>query len=209
MNEHQRVIIYGAGETGISIAEWLLQDYSDLYTLSGFIDDNRKKHKYPVPILGDSRELKHIKEDGLDNLILGFVYPVKERLRKGLELLDEGFHFPSLYEQGLDKKWGVSLGQGVLIYHASVNPNVKFGNFVGINAYSDVEASEIGDGVIITPQVFIGAGSSIGKGTIVYPGATILPNIKIGEFCEIGPNTVVHKDIESGRKYIRYNHKKD
>ncbi|MBI2559193.1 hypothetical protein HYW20_07775 [Candidatus Woesearchaeota archaeon] len=125
-----------------------------------------------------------------------------------MKLMEDRFHFPSLYESRLDNKFGVSLGQGVLIYHASVNPNVKLGNFVGINAYSDIEASEIGDGVIITSQVFVGSGSSIGKGTIIYPGAKILPGSKVGEFCEIGPNTVVHGELESGRRYLRDNHTK-
>lgn len=204
----QKIVIYGAGETGISIAEWMLKDFKDKYNLVGFLDDKKTRHDYPVPILGSYKDIQEIKDGGLDHIVLGFVYPVEDRLRKGLEMLDMGFQFPSLHEPGLEDKFGVSIGKGVLIYHATINPNVKLGNFVCINAYSDIEASEIGDGVIITSQVFIGAGSSILEGTLIYPGARILPNVRVGKYCIIGPNSVVHKDLNDRTEYLRANHRK-
>lgn len=200
----QEVIVYGAGLTGIGIAEWIRQEHTTKYKVVGFIDDYKKEHNYPVPILGNFEELKKIKNDGLDNIILGFVFPVEVRLRKGLELLDLGFKLPSLYPPEVKDKWGVSIGRGVLIYNnATVNPNVKLGDLVGINAYSNIESSEISEGVIITQHVSIGSKSYVGKGTIIYPGARILPNVKIGEFCHIGPNAVVNKDLKDKTKYLR------
>ena len=120
------------------------------------------------------------------------MYPTDVRLQMGLELLADGFEFPTLVDQEIQDKFKVSLGRGVIVYNkAEVNPSVKMGDFVAVNAYSVIESSEIGDGVVITPQVFVGAGSKIGRGTIIQPGARIMYGANVGEFCNIGPNCVV------------------
>ena len=85
-----------------------------------------------------------------------------------MELLADGFEFPTLVDQEIQDKFEVSLGRGCdSVQQSRSQPSVKMGDFVAVNAYSVIESSEIGDGVVITPQVFVGAGSKIGRGTII------------------------------------------
>lgn len=51
--------------------------------------------------------------------------------------------------------------------------------------------ADIEDGVLLAPNVTLGAGVKIGRGTRIAPGAVIGPGVAIGRDCEIGPNATV------------------
>lgn len=51
--------------------------------------------------------------------------------------------------------------------------------------------ADLEDGVLLAPNVTIGAGAKIGRGTRIAPGAVIGPGVAIGRDCEIGPNATV------------------
>jgi UDP-3-O-[3-hydroxymyristoyl] glucosamine N-acyltransferase len=51
--------------------------------------------------------------------------------------------------------------------------------------------ADLEDGVLVAPNVTIGAGARIGRGTRIAPGAVIGPGVAIGRDCEIGPNATV------------------
>ena len=197
--DKEKVYIYGAGLTGIAIAEYIRQRFPG-YKVIGFVDDKEKTHEYPIPILGDRSKLEELKrKKGLVNVVLGFVYPVPERLQTGLELLAEGFEFPSFVDKKILERYGVSIGRGVIVYDSRINPGVKLGDFVGIND-SHIQSSTIGDGVIITPGVFVGAGANIGRGTVLRGGARIMYGTNIGEYCDIEEIAFIGRNARIGGK---------
>jgi len=202
--EAKRVIICGAGKTAVAIAEWIRQEVK-AYAVAGFVDDKKREHDYPhARILGGFDDLPRIRDErGVENIVLGFPFPTRVKIGKARELRDMGFNFPSVYPHGLDEKWGVDIGEGVLIYHAEVNSGAKIGDFVGINHCATIEACEIGEGAVITPGVFIGEGCYIGEGSVVLPNSVIPPRRRIGEFCLISAGEQVLKDMGDNKMYSR------
>ena len=202
VNKTQDVYIYGAGLTGIAIAEHIREKFGHQYEVKGFVDDKKTAHDYPVPIFHGGRsklyELK--KQKGLVHVVLGFPYPVPERLQTGLELLAEEFEFPSFYDPILKDRYGINIGRGVIVHpDAGINPSVTLRDFVGINEKCTIEASYIDEGVIITPGVFVGSGTSIGRGTLVRVGTKIMHGVKIGEYCDIGEDALIKDGADIGR----------
>ncbi len=97
------LLIYGAGDTGIALAEWIRQEYAEQYRVEGFLDDYKISHDYPIPIVGSSETVQHFQQKGLDHLILGFVFPVERRLERAKMLRERGFHFPSLVPENIQR----------------------------------------------------------------------------------------------------------
>jgi serine O-acetyltransferase len=84
---------------------------------------------------------------------------------------------------------GAEIGPGLCIEHAQnilMPPDVKIGQ--GFTLFHDVT---IGRGP--TPGV-----PSIGDEVVVFSGAKVIGGITIGDRVEIGPNTVVVRDVDSG-----------
>lgn len=94
--------------------------------------------------------------------------------------------------------------------------SLKMGRDSGIGTRSRVEAAEIGDGVIMAPEVMILARNHrrdqpgvwigrqgmedvrppiIGEGSWIGARAIILPGVTIGKFAVIGAGAVVSKDV--------------
>lgn len=70
---------------------------------------------------------------------------------------------------------------------ASVHPSVKLGKDVHVGDFAVVEAgSELGDGTVLMPQVFVGANVRVGAGCLFYPG------VIVREECVIGARVILH-----------------
>lgn len=52
-------------------------------------------------------------------------------------------------------------------------------------------SAELEEGVLLSPNVVIGAGAKVGRGTRIAPGAVIGPGVAIGRDCEIGANATI------------------
>lgn len=68
----------------------------------------------------------------------------------------------------------------------------------GIHPTAVIGENFKGDGSEIGAQVYIGANVSIGKESIIYPGAVIEDGVKIGEKSIIHSNVVIRKDCRIG-----------
>jgi exopolysaccharide biosynthesis polyprenyl glycosylphosphotransferase len=101
----QRVLIIGAGVTGIILAE-AFQQYPE-YQAVGFIDDNEDIHgkfyQY-IPVLGDRQKLRlEVEQNGINEIVLAISNPIDDEL---LQMLTD-FHergvaitpMPVLYEK--------------------------------------------------------------------------------------------------------------
>ncbi len=85
-----RVVIYGAGLHGVTLAQRLRRESQDSAQLIGFIDDDPKlatKWIQGVPVVGDLETLKRwIEASELDRLYVAFENPRAEKLRELLVL---------------------------------------------------------------------------------------------------------------------------
>ncbi len=197
------LLIYGAGETGIMIAEDI-RISMPAFRVAGFIDDHKTSHDYYAPIIGTSADLPRIKaERGLNNIAMGFPLPTRRRLDIARKLMDSGFVIPAIISDTSRNTYGVTVGHGTMVHNQSkICPGVTLGNFVMVNCFSCIEKSIIGDGVLVSPNCFIGWGVSIGEATTIYPNASVRPEVKIGKDCVIGMGVVVHRDLEDNTVYL-------
>ncbi|MEK6823201.1 MAG: hypothetical protein AABY13_05205, partial [Nanoarchaeota archaeon] len=92
-----KIIVYGAGKTGIYTADSIRRDYPE-HSIVGFVDDNpASAGPTPFPMLGLPESYSKLQQDhGVDAMVLGFVLPVAQRLEKAKLLASKGVYFPSL-----------------------------------------------------------------------------------------------------------------
>lgn len=64
----------------------------------------------------------------------------------------------------------------------------------------DLNSIELGEGSIISPQVIVGGGATIGNHVIIRQQAIISHESKIGDYCFIGPGAYVLGRVEVGKK---------
>ena len=78
---------------------------------------------------------------------------------------------------------------------AIIGRNVKLGHEITIGPFTVIEDNAIiGTSTKVLAQVFIGAGSKIGHGCLIYPNVTIGENISIGNNVIIHSGTVLGSD---------------
>ena len=201
----KRLVIYGAGDTGASVAYkydqgQILKDFS----LEGFIDDNKKGTLLNHPILGTKEDLPSLREEGVDNILVSLLEDPKKRLEICLELEEMGFDFPNLLGNNVPNT--LNLGKGIYIDDSVVfvGINQTIGDFCLIGPYSTIEGrTKIGKGNIFSPYCFVGYGAEIGDGNVFYPRSTVFPKIKIGDGCTLGHHHIQRKDLGNGKRKLR------
>lgn len=85
----------------------------------------------------------------------------------------------------------------------SPNPKLSFALLSKIFAKKlirEKKENQIDKSVTIMPNVYIGSGVSIGKGSVIMAGAYIGDDVSIGEECIIHPNVVLYNDTKVGNK---------
>jgi len=85
----QKLVIYGAGETGTLLAfEQSRGRYLQNYEIVGYIDDIITGNVEGLPVLGDRDSLPELRKKGIDNLVITMLEKPMPRLRecKRLEL---------------------------------------------------------------------------------------------------------------------------
>jgi UDP-3-O-[3-hydroxymyristoyl] glucosamine N-acyltransferase len=73
---------------------------------------------------------------------------------------------------------------------ASIAPSARVGKNVFVGPFCVVEdGAEIADDVSLLAQVYVGARTKIGQGTLIYPQVVLREEISIGRHCIIHPVT--------------------
>lgn len=201
----QKLIIYGAGEIG----RFLVYNYNKnnfgkigLYKIVGFVDDYKTGTIDNLPILGTSKDLPTLINNGINNIIISFIHPIIKRLEICNKIESLGFLFPSFFKEEKIPP-GFKIGHGVII-----DPNAHFLGYTGeINDFSIIGPFAIIEGgvkinknVFIGPEVFIGYKTEIGESTAIFPKAYCKPKIKIGKNCEILPGTFQYKSLSDNTR---------
>lgn len=78
---------------------------------------------------------------------------------------------------------------------ASIDQSATLGFEVSVGTFAVIEEGvKIGDGSIISPQVFLGKNVEVGEGCILHPGVKVYHGCKIGNHCVIHANVVIGGD---------------
>ena len=198
-------VIYGAGPTGIQVAyeHRKTLKYFPKYNFAGFIDDKVKKAPYNLPVLGTSKILPDLLNQGICHIVVTLVTDPVKRLETCIELEEMGFEFPSHYPT-VPKE--ASLGKGVYVDETAqlVGYDWKIDDVSFVSIYSIIEHNvKIGKGVLIMPQCFIGRDSTIGDGTVILPQSYVSISTRIGKNCQVGPHVRVSGRLKAGAKKLR------
>ena len=82
---------------------------------------------------------------------------------------------------------------------AVVAPSARVGKDVSIGAFTVVEEdASIGDGTVLCPQVYVGAGARIGPGCLLWPQSVVR------ERCEVGARVILHSGAVVGSDGFGY-----
>ena len=196
------LFIIGAGSVGMHIAA-NFDDYNrGKYKLEGFLDDDNDKQGseyFSFPVLGEVTKALDLQNAAI---IIGIAFPgikrhIVEVIKKNSDLF-----FPSLIHP---KSWisaDVSIGAGAIIYPGTtVNYGADVGDYVVLNMNCAIgHHTEIGAFSSFAPGVNTGGHTKIGNSVEMGIGASTLQNVWIGEDAIVGGQSMITKNVHSGKK---------
>lgn len=208
----KQILIYGAGHTGLLLAETIRESYRKEYKVVGFIDDEQGdagspvsvRNAYPLPVIGTFNDAARLRGEGLSAIVLAFTGPTDVRLERASELARMGYSFPSIVPAAVRGRWGVNLGDGVLVAEsADICPGVWLMDHVIVGQHATLESCVVDAGAVLCPHSFVGANAKIGRGAVLGVGAKVLPGIHVADFAQIGPGAVLHRDVSERERYLK------
>ena len=200
----KKLIVYGAGEFGLLIANVL--SYHDDFEIAAYGDDDPQKtadHIDGTPVFGQ-KDLLNFAEQNNIKLAITAIGNNTVRAEKFNLLKNTGFQMISIvHPQALiDTK--VSYGDNVII---EMGTAIHAYSTIGNNVFLGGEAL-IGHHNTIGNHVLVGGNVSFGGSVIVEDyvslgvGASIKPGIRLGKGSVIGVGAAVIKDVEPGTTVV-------
>jgi acetyltransferase EpsM len=192
------LVIWGASGHALVVAD--IVRLRAEYEIIGFLDDVNPDRKNAVfcgsRILGGQEQLVHLREQGVDYIILGFG-DCNARLKLSKLVRELGFSLATVIHPGAIVAADVSIGAGTVIVAGSVvNSGARIGENVIINTCASVDHEcFIEDGVHIAPGVCLGGRVRVGRAAWVGIGATVKEGVHIGPGSLIGAGAVVLSDV--------------
>ncbi|MET0758869.1 MAG: NeuD/PglB/VioB family sugar acetyltransferase [Flavobacterium sp.] len=196
--------LLGAGGFSRELESWVNDtDFTDIYSLKGFIDDNLdalKGFENNFKVLDGFLEGKLWKGK---NILLGIAASDIKQIAFNL-LLEENCNLLSFSHKSTLIGNNSILGKGyVLCPFVVVSCNVILGDCVTVNSGSQIGHDvTIGDFSSIMANVDIGGGANIGKNVFIGSNAVILPGVKIPDNTRIGAGSVVIRSIKQSGSYF-------
>ena len=197
----KRILIYGAGGAGRTLAFFLSADKNadTSWKVDGFIDDTMPhlwgQRLENIPLLGGYSYL----DNYAGNIAMAVVTDPTAKRGLVARLKDnKSVTFPLVTSPNVLLSPHAQLGEGCVVGHpfTLINPGSRIGDFVFILDRTGVgDYVTIGDYTTLYAGINIGAEASIGSGCVIGSGVTILPKKKIGDGSVIGAGSVVAKDI--------------
>ncbi len=197
MVNERRVIIWGASGHALVVAD-IMRLVS--YEVVGFLDDlNSERHKTEFcgsVILGGREQLDSLREQNVDQLILGFG-DCQARLKLSDLVRRKGFSLARAIHPRSVVAMDVMVGEGsVIAAGAVVNPASCVGENVIINTNASIDHEcVIADGAHVGPGVRLGGKVSVGRGSWIGIGAIVKDKVDIGTNSIVGAGAVVLNDI--------------
>lgn len=175
--------------------------YGTEFVIKGFLDGTVKLleaeyKKLQLPVLGDVNTY----EPQIDDVFVIAIAncKAKEEIAKIMDA--KGIEWWNLIHKTAMVYSSAQLGKDVILCpFVWISDNVKIGNHVMLNAYSDIgHDASIGDFTSTMGHVDITGKCVVGKNTYWGSGARALPSSKIGNYAKIGAGSVVLKKVKDG-----------
>lgn len=194
----KNLYIVGAGGFGREVYGWLIDEITMLkgHTFIGFLDDNKDAlsgfdldHK----VVGKITEFE-FKED--DYFICG-IGSVKCKKKLCQPMLDAGAQFVTLVHPTALIGRNVTLGDGVVICpRVTLTSDIRIGAMTMINCHSSAgHDASVGAWCTISAHCDLTGGTVLEDEVFVGSGVSIIPFKKIGAGATLGAGSVVIRDI--------------
>lgn len=199
--ERKKIIIVGAGAFGREVYNWSKDVFlpENGWHLCGFIDDSigkLQKSIYQAPILNSIRD--HAPKND-EYLLMGIGSPIAKQIIAE-SLTNRGGNFISLVHPSAVLASNVKIGIGVIICpNVTISCDAKLGDFVTLNLNTTVgHDAVVGDYCQIRCHCDITGKVKLGRFVSVGSHGSILPGITVGDKTQIGPGSIVIRDVEEG-----------
>jgi len=201
MEETQKIVILGAGGTGLLIADSILRDpRSDLV---GFLDDDAQKKgvgQGRFPVLG---ALSFWRALPAECHFISSLYSPKSNVEFYLKIRSLGIpdgRWANVVDPSAIVSSSVVLGHGVYLGPVTVlEPNVSIGNWCAMLGRVYIAHDTcIGDYAACANSASIAGGVRVGLCAFIGANATVRECLQIGRHTVIGMGAVVIRDIPDG-----------
>lgn len=188
-----RIIIVGAGDFGLEVADWLALCNANV---AGFIDDIKSANELlPYPLLGTIIDYQPKPEH---KLLLAIADP-KTRKRIAQTLYERQSYFTTMGCQVTAAK-SASWGEGTICCpHSLISAKAKVGPHCHLNVSASVgHHVTLGAYSTVSSHADICGHAEIGECVFIGSHAVILPEVKIGNNAVIGAGAIVTRDVMDG-----------
>lgn len=195
----KRVLILGAGQAAMQVADILLHDPS--CQLVGFLDDNPEMQGQSIfgfPVLGGFSALEELWQRGaFDASIVGVGLNVKVR-HACYERL-KSLHIPlvNAIDPTVRINRQVTLGQGIVLcsfVHLGVCAHLEDNCFIGAHCSIDHHC-HLGQTVFMGPGCLLSGTVSVGDKTVFGDGVLVQLGLNIGQGCRVASGAIVIHDV--------------
>jgi UDP-perosamine 4-acetyltransferase len=198
----RRVVLYGSRPDGHAKALLDLLDANTLFVVAGLVDDyplHRERRVRGLPVIGTGDDLKHLRAEGIQGVLLGFgdapgrLDAIERALRAGLQL-------PIFLHRSAHVSPSALVGDGTqVLVGAYVGADARVGTGALINTHAVVEHDAVlGEAAVVAPCAVIAGRARLGRAATVGAGATVLPDCVIGDRAVVGAGAVVTRDVPVG-----------
>ena len=194
----KNLYIVGAGGFGREVYGWLIDELTMLkgHTLIGFLDDNKDAlsgFDFDHKVVGKITEFE-FKDD--DYFICG-IGSVKCKKKLCQPMLDAGARFLTLVHPSALIGRNVTLGDGVVICpRVTLTCDISIGAMTMINCHSSAgHDARVGAWCTISAHCDLTGGTVLEDEVFVGSGVSIIPFKKIGAGATLGAGSVVIRDI--------------
>lgn len=196
------IAIYGAGGLGAVVHD-ILRLARDMRPVA-FLDSDPSRHgaiHEGLPILGGVDALRRLGALGIDGVFVA-IGENAERVRIAGVTQAAGVKLVSAFHPLASVAPSAEIGEHVLIAaRATVCVNARIGAHCLISAGAIVEHDNVlEEGVFLHPAVRLAGGVSVERLAHIRIGASVIPGRRIGRGADVGPGSVVIRDVVGGTR---------
>ncbi len=186
----QSIVLYGAGGHGKVIADII--EKGGLYTIAGFLDDEKTGECAGYSILGGFDAVPRLLDADIRLVIVGIGHN-ETRLALQDRLTAAGMELATMMHPSVQIARGAEVGAGTVIMPGAIlGPDVRIGSGCIINTGATVDHDcFLGNGVHLSPGVHVAGGVQIGDASHMGIGSVAKENVIIGARVTVGAGSVV------------------
>jgi acetyltransferase EpsM len=200
--EEKRLVIYGAGGHGRSLAALVGQDAR--YSVVGFLDDGLAVDTLVdgLLVLGGGDHLPSLAQAGIRMAAngVGGIGDLAARLQVYDQLARAGFYCPIMIHNTAFLEESASLADGIQVYpfaYVGVGVQIGFGCIINSGAIVSHDCI-LAPYVNLSPGATLAGGVTVGEAALIGMRATANLNVHIGERARIGNGATIKADVPAG-----------